>query len=354
MDITEIRQQITEFQTLTQRAIELLQDADKRLKAAAVSPPKSLDAPKGGQVLAGKPKFDSSKARDVLGSKLTDITAALAEVNRSASTLASGLAEGQADSDAPEKGLPSPAAPKAAATPAAADAKSTSFADFMQSIGQGIADAQEQLDVASKKYADSKPPMPALFRIPKLTAEMRFAINTEDKKGLGLVFYSKSEKAATEHQQSISFEIVSAPPPPELLAAMQREVPTLSLVLDAPRREAVFKAVETAVANLGTDGEAVLEARRLLGRPGEEQVTRDRVVLLAMEQENQFMAFAAAPAQNAGNHKVGIWFVDTAESEVKVVLEFSAKGSESEEPRPLKDFVNGLAEKQVGFLATLR
>lgn len=109
------------------------------------------------------------------------------------------------------------------------------IADFFDAIGSGVIGAQKRLDRASEAYVASTlrqqkaelesgtpateviAPNASMFRIPRVTAELKCSIETNRDKKLNLVFYSDRTDVKELHQQTISLEVVAVPVPPDYL-----------------------------------------------------------------------------------------------------------------------------------------
>lgn len=109
------------------------------------------------------------------------------------------------------------------------------IADFFDAIGSGVIGAQKRLDRASQQYVISAlrkqtqgaedgslatAPIAAnasMFRIPRVTAELKCSLETSRDKKLNLVFYSDRTDVKELHQQTISLEVVAVPVPPDYL-----------------------------------------------------------------------------------------------------------------------------------------
>jgi len=360
MSESELKDRVDALRKALQVAVETMEAADAALKKSTTKSPGASAGGKAGEAMVASVKFDPEKVRAAFADQTPKVQAALGQFSKEFDALGSGLAEAQPEKSSRAALGTQAFLPKSAAASAATDSLSTPFAEFITSVGQAVADAQTSLDAASRVYSAGKPLLPTLFRIPKLSAEMRFALNVEQGKKVSLVFFSETQKAAAEHQQAISFDVVSTPPPPELLAAMQRETPVLPLVLDELQRATVFAAVAQAQAKMAPATLAEVEPDRLLGDAAHAQDTRDRALIIAADDPGstgaatQFLLLAANPAKNASRHAVGIWSVDVAKAQLNAVLQFSSAGADAEEQGPLKKFVNVLAEKQAVLLATLR
>jgi hypothetical protein len=109
------------------------------------------------------------------------------------------------------------------AVPAPAEGTEMRISDFFETVGEGVVAAQEQLDQRSKKYLAAKPELalPSVFRIPKASAEIHFAIEHTSKKGFNVLVYGASDTHQRQQQHKVSFDIISAPPPPDMLEQIE-------------------------------------------------------------------------------------------------------------------------------------
>jgi hypothetical protein len=96
-------------------------------------------------------------------------------------------------------------------------AASMTFTGALTGLGQALVGAQRALDVAAVDYSQSMRPgmPPTQFRIPKMTAGFRFAVERLDQHGLNLLIYSNSTNSREQNQQSVDVEIVAVPPDPQ-------------------------------------------------------------------------------------------------------------------------------------------
>lgn len=83
---------------------------------------------------------------------------------------------------------------------------------------------------------------PSLLRMPRMTAELRFALEKVSKEGWDVLVYSSGSEARELNQQTLTAEIVSVPPTPEMIAATRHRAP-VSLVLDPDLRSALLAVV---------------------------------------------------------------------------------------------------------------
>ena len=121
-------------------------------------------------------------------------------------------------------------------------ATTSTIVDFFNAIGSGIIDAQKKLDLASEQYIrgamklDSAGPgwkhgqevpaphrrelrrrMGAMFRIPRVTAELKCSFETDHEKKFNVILYSERTDVRDFHQQTVQLEVVSVPVPPDYL-----------------------------------------------------------------------------------------------------------------------------------------
>jgi hypothetical protein len=104
------------------------------------------------------------------------------------------------------------------------------IADFFEAIGNGLVEAQKRLDRSSASYvkgalgaaagpggSSGSLALPTLFRIPKVSAELKFALEKSGSSGFNVVFYSQRSDVRELHQQTVNIELVSVPLPPDYL-----------------------------------------------------------------------------------------------------------------------------------------
>jgi hypothetical protein len=181
----------------------------------------------------------------------------------------------------------------AAALAAAAPSAALGFSQFLTGVAEAMITAQERLDLQTEAYlsgSSSPRPLPTLFRLPRLKATMKCAIERSEGKELNLLFYSSTTAASALQQQTIDFELMAVAPPPEAGLVPGEYVPLLprvDLVLDRSRRAdllALLQASAEARGALGLEAEAAADQHAEvilweLVRPG--QGDTERLVLAA-------------------------------------------------------------------------
>jgi hypothetical protein len=157
---------------------------------------------------------------------------------------------------------------------------------------------------------------------------MKFALEKQDERTVNLVFFKNQTMAKEMHQQSIKFDLVSAPPPPDALAAIQAPVPEVTLVLRAAERKQVLDA------GFAAKGDNALPA----------DADPDRVVILGVEPQLGYIVMYAA---KAGKNNVGVWLF--SKGTFRGIYKFDQENDDAE--RFLRKFVSDLAAEQQSLLA---
>jgi hypothetical protein len=98
--------------------------------------------------------------------------------------------------------------------------KGIEFGDFFSKVGDSLVSAQRGLDRQTREYLREDPVHPSAFRIPKLTAEFKFAMESKSKDQFNVLFFGSSDEERKRQQHRINFEVVAAPPPAAYLAKM--------------------------------------------------------------------------------------------------------------------------------------
>lgn len=233
---------------------------------------------------------------------------------------------------------------------ALADAKDPvpfEFGDFFMKVSDGFIRAQQNLDAASAQYlaAVSKQPhaLPSVFRIPRVTADVKFALENKDGKAINLLFFKDENQATTLNQQTVQFEIVSSPPPAGLLVAPVSAFPVLS----KSRRAELFKLIQDfKLPNMSpAQTDQALDRPRLVADP-------DTVIIISVDGDNRFLLTVAS---NATPGNVGFWYLEIAPENNEVSLAVIRKFGSGTDPNIGKvgAFIFKLGTTQKEFLAKL-
>jgi hypothetical protein len=223
---------------------------------------------------------------------------------------------------------------KAATPPAGPPA--VDISDFFGNISAGLVRAQRNLDDQSSDYlktvAAQPHALPAIFRIPKVSAELKFALDTTKKNGVNLIFYQDQTSAEELHQQTVQFDIVATPPPPDLVAS-----PTLS-----------------SIVRLKSDRQAIQKTAALPAGVGD----FDRIIILEMIDTLQNAAPDTATRQYvllyADATNLGVWWLQVLKSTgTGTAATILPLGPVAAALASLQSFVAAAGDRQKAFLASL-
>jgi len=217
------------------------------------------------------------------------------------------------------------------------EGETTSFSGFLEGIGKSLVNAQQQLDVESGKYlsqiGDRDYVQPSVFRIPTVTASMKFAFEKVNSEQVNLIFYRRTQQAKEQHQQSLTFELASAPPPPEVTARLKRAMPSIGLVLVPLDRARMLDALAPMP-------------------PLTRKIDRPLVLIWPAGGDREF--FFARALKSDAEKKAGVWHGSFAGEQpvVQAVVPFTADVPPSTR-LPLRDWILKLAAAQAKFLGSL-
>lgn len=225
-----------------------------------------------------------------------------------------------------------------------AQGKRSKFSEFFSSLGESVVEAQKSLDDRSNEYLESVQGqmhvLPTVFRIPKISAEIKFALEKSESTEFDLIFYSQREQATSMHQQSVNFEIAAVPPPPELVEKIIGLTPRLDLILSSRTRSVIFEAVEASEASPSLHKTVLLK-----------EENRDRVLIATVEPEKRFLLIFA---DTEVLKRIGVWHLILEPPRLEPVYLYDRGPRPGEELPPLKQLVLGLADKQAEFLKQTR
>jgi hypothetical protein len=150
--------------------------------------------------------------------------------------------------------------------------------EFFAEVGRGVLAAQQLLDAHTRTYLAGRPPAPGMFRMPKVTAELKLQASRKEQEGI-LWFFTQSTEAA--QTQTISFEIAAAPPPVELLEQYRRFMSLGVLVLDGLTRAELLDSLRNAGQAAAPFAERFPEVLVLSATPGGPPGAGEFILLLA-------------------------------------------------------------------------
>lgn len=226
------------------------------------------------------------------------------------------------------------------------------FADFLSDIGYSVVDTQRQLDEQSRVYLEEIKPSnhinPAVYRIPKVSASIKFGMRKSKKTGFNLIVAQRSQEDERRLNQSLEFEILSVPPPPDYQATLSGEVPSIGFVFSAPVRNAVFLDIENYEQREDQSG---LNKELLLSE-------KNRVLIMQIgpRMKPDFDEYLILYANKEDEKNVGIWSLlrdpkGNKKAVFEIILKFSASDRKGENYKLLRDLIVAHSEQQAKLLA---
>lgn len=207
------------------------------------------------------------------------------------------------------------------------------FAEFLSNLGEAMVETQRKLDQQSIAYlaetANSVFSVPTAFRLPKLSGRMQFELQYDRNQGVNLIFHSRGEKEIQRNQQSIEFDIVSVPAPPDATSAIRDRV-SLDLVFDARTRQAILN----------------FQPREAKDALPQEALDHANNVLILRTQTQGEAKHLLIYGGGEKDSNVGMWIA--AGNRLEVVYRFQKQNGEFE--GRLRDFAVALAGEQQKFL----
>jgi len=226
------------------------------------------------------------------------------------------------------------------------DSTNIEFRDFLENMSQSMVQTQQQLDVASASYlaaaAEQPHVQPSVFRIPKLSAQMRFALEIQNGKTLNLLFFKQTEQTTSRNEQMIDFDIITAPAPPGATQAVAKLAPRMDLVLDPFERKRVINAIGSASPKEGTSPALLTPVVQAASDP----ISPDLVILSveSAEGDAEYLVFLAT---EDSDHSIGLWKLtipDDGNAVLEVVQRFNRNNGPEE--GVLQDVILAVAAKQ--------
>lgn len=127
------------------------------------------------------------------------------------------------------------------------------FGKFFSAVGGSLVRAQTEMDRKSALYIEEtrKHPhaLPSTFQIPKVSANIKFALQNVKGSKVNLLFYSKHKQSEEKHEQSLKFDIVATPPPAEVINNIVKQtvktgsLPSLSFISNPEDRKEILKVI---------------------------------------------------------------------------------------------------------------
>ena len=240
--------------------------------------------------------------------------------------------------------------------PTSGDGVSSTFSEFLNEVGGAAVAAQSKLDehnraALAQGLANGGVPV-GVFQLPRLKGEIRFGFQEISKEKLGLVFYSRGTQQESRNEQSLQFEILAVPPPPEMVQSIRSLRPEIPIVLNPTERSAAFTAIDQVQELLGKDEtplSSVLLQRHKEALTKEPEAVILIPVLLDPTKGREFMVFYAGPKDSAEWY-VGVWQLALSPPKLHILWQLDAPGTSKEDVARFKNWVRSVAEKQAELL----
>jgi hypothetical protein len=216
---------------------------------------------------------------------------------------------------------------------------------FFREVGLGMIEAQKALDAESSSYNLDRPAAQRTqFRVPKVNAEITFGIEKTDSKGFNIFIASSESTESRSMQHHVSFDIVAAPLPPDLIQAASAAAVTAGFTTNFLDRE----ALRGSLRRLADDGAAAgsAEAQTLL--VAYDGARFDRLLILDLPEAWWIVAVEKEEAQ------LRFW---TLSREADAFRGFSPPTSLNGKGQALNDLfqmLHALSERQAALLGSLR
>ncbi len=224
------------------------------------------------------------------------------------------------------------------------------FGSFLTDIGDSIIKTQQNLDTKSKQYLKQikqEPHIqPAIFRIPKVSAEIKFALSKIKGKGFNVIFAKKKSEEETSLNQSLNFEILSVPPPPDFQQSFYDRVPSLGYVFTTSLRAAIFEEIKQyKPRESGENRQSGLSQELILNNP-------DKVLILQIHpHKKDIEEYILLYADKEEDKNVGVWYLQRGkETTFEAVLKFGLDIRTGENYKLLRDFVIYVSRLQQNIL----
>ena len=221
------------------------------------------------------------------------------------------------------------------------DGESTEFSSFFTTVGQSVVAAQKQLDKHTKDYLASirsKPfLLPSVFRIPKLSAEIRFSLEETSGKELNLVFYKQETQVEKLQAQRIQFEIVAAPPPVGAIREITEKTPILEGLIAPDARDRLFKRIQATEP-------AKIHMNAI-------DKNKDRVLVFPYKPTNSYYLALAT----TDRHGARFWrFATDPEPKLRTPLQYPRPNSPDVEFAMLMELMTTIQDAQADLIKNLR
>lgn len=230
--------------------------------------------------------------------------------------------------------------------PSLQNVQNVTFSSFLKKMGQAVLDAQKDLDEQSKGYLlqnkNASHVVPTVFRIPKVSASIKFGMKEVSESGFNIFLAKESNKEESSLDQSLNFDIQAVPPPPNIYELLSQQAPVMTMVLDAITREEIQRGLEFYEPR---PEQKELAVETLLSHWDEVVITRSE-----LEGRAVFLLFFAEKAQK---NLTGIWYYEPVSPEgskrLESILAYNSPTRKEERPDLLHDLILDFSQKQQNF-----
>ena len=215
------------------------------------------------------------------------------------------------------------------------------FAGFLTNIGNSVVETQRKLDKQSMAYLEEIKPnkqiTPAIYRIPKVSANIKFGMRSVNAKGFNILVSKRKEEDEQMLNQSLDFEIISVPPPPDYHQQLSNDIPSIGMVFSFDERNAVFQAISNYDVDVSVQ-EGLNKAMLLADR---EKVLVLKVGPTIVKGLVDYLLFAA---NDKADKNVAIWYLrmdpeGRKKTTLESVLKLSADIRKGENKKILRDLI---------------
>lgn len=245
----------------------------------------------------------------------------------------------------------------------ALDQPRLSFADFLSEVGEAAVSTQKKLDEANRdaiaSTIDHGYTPSGVFKLPKVTGDIKFAFAETKSKRLGLVFKSEREGSEVSNEQSLRFDVVSVPPPPEMLQALNKLPALFQPILSPGLRDYILN---TLIANQdklkGRGGSRAADEYR---KEPQNYLNGDKDAALIFpfpkpgdSAPQSYLVLYATNKQDSEEY--GAWEVATDEdlSPQVIVAIGTTTTRKSEHPHRLREWIRSIGETQSLYLRQIK
>ncbi len=182
----------------------------------------------------------------------------------------------------------------------------TGLGSLFSEVSDGLVTAQRELDRQTEEYLKTNPVLPSTFRIPKVTTEFRFALESTSTRKVNLVLFGTEDSDRERQQHRVSFDIVAAPLPAEMIERIGGLPLQGALVTNLEVRRKIRRALWRAV-NRAPAGRSRSRAIAV-----SETFLADLSSVLAMQGKRSWVLLRPVGRDSAGPDRLELLYLDRA------------------------------------------